>query len=529
MTRTQNSFFNFITNIGASLLVVVLSFVTRSVFIHTLGTTYLGLEGLFTNILSMLSLAELGFGSAIVFKLYAPIEHGDQRRIQVLMKLYRQVYRIVGAVIVVLGIILIPFLPLLVKNYDALAERGLNAVVIFIIYLINSASSYWFFAYKTEFMKATQKSYILNLVGYAVSVASSIAQIIVLALARNFYLYILVQVASTIIRNLVYAAICDKKHPYLNEKIPDKISRAELKDFWNDCTALLMYRMCNVIIGGSDQIVLSAMCGLDVVGLYANYISIKTSLDSLMYSFLRSIQASLGSLYATGNLDWSRQVFRVVNFFTVWIYGIGGIGIAVLTNEFISIWPGVGPDFVVTSWVRDGQTVFTPVALLLGIELYVTGQKYYCGSFRNAMGLFQQLKYRPVFSILINLALSILLVPYLGIAGCIISTILSALTTNLIVDPILIYKHALKESPVPYFLKNLLYKVVLTAGGLLAWFVCRHVGVVGFVGFAIRGVLCVVIPSVVFMACFFKTEEFDFLMNSALSLLPKRRESGGAG
>ena len=157
MTRTQNSFFNLITNFGASLMVVVLSFITRTVFINTLGTTYLGLEGLFTNLLSMLSLAELGFGSAIVFKLYKPIEEQDRHRIQVLMKLYRPVYRIVGAVIVVVGLCLIPFLPRLVRDYDLLAERGLNAIVLFVIYLFNTASSYWFFAYKTEFMKATQK------------------------------------------------------------------------------------------------------------------------------------------------------------------------------------------------------------------------------------------------------------------------------------------------------------------------------------------------------------------------------------
>ena len=522
MTRTQNSFFNLITNFGASLLVVALSFVTRSVFIRTLGTTFLGLEGLFTNILSMLSLAELGFGSAIVFKLYRPIEEDDRRRIQVLMKLYRQVYLIVGAVIVVLGLCLIPFLPRLVKDYGSLADRGLNAVVVFLIYLFNSASSYWFFAYKTEFMKATQKSYILNVVGYAVSVGSSVAQILALVLTRSFYVYILVQVGFTIVRSLVYAAICDRRHPYLKEKVSQSVSRAELKDFWNDCSALLLYRLSNVVIGGSDQVVLSALCGLDVVGLYANYVSIKTALDTLMYSFLRSIQASLGSLYAAGNLEWSRLIFRVVNFFTVWLYGIGAIGLAVLTNEFITIWPGVGPDFVVTSWVRNGVTVQTPVALLIGIEIYVTGQKYYCGSFRNAMGLFQQLKYRPVVSVIVNLSLSLLLVPYLGMAGCVVSTIVAALTVNLIFDPLIIHRHALQESPRGYYLKNLLYKAVTAAAGLVTWRLCALIPVTGLVGFALRGCLCVLIPSAAYTLCFFRTTEFRFLLNTARELVGGR-------
>lgn len=522
MTRTQNSFFNLITNFGASLMVVVLSFITRTVFINTLGTTYLGLEGLFTNLLSMLSLAELGFGSAIVFKLYKPIEEQDRHRIQVLMKLYRQVYRIVGAVIVVVGLCLIPFLPRLVRDYDLLAERGLNAIVLFVIYLFNTASSYWFFAYKTEFMKATQKSYILNIVGYAVSVGSSLAQMLALLLTKNFYVYILAQVAFTIIRNLVYALICDRRHPYLNEPVSDRISREELKDFWKDCSALLLYRLSNVVIGGSDQVVLSALCGLDTVGLYSNYVAIKTSLDNLLYSFLRSIQASLGSLYAAGNLEWSRLIFRVVNFFTVWLYGIGAIGLAVMTNEFITIWPHVGPSFVVTSWVWNGHTIQTPVALLIGIEFYVTGQKYYCGSFRNAMGLFQQLKYRPVASVLVNLTFSLLLVPYLGMAGCVVSTIIAAVTVNLIVDPLIIHKHALQQSPRGYYLRNLLYKLVIGGAGVLTWFLCGLIPLGGLVGFVVRGCLCVAVPSAVFVLCFFRTTEFRFLLNTAISLLPRR-------
>lgn len=523
MTRTQNSFFNLITNFGASLLIVILSFVTRSVFISTLGRTFLGLEGLFTNILSMLSLAELGFGSAIVFKLYKPIEERDQRRIQVLMKLYRQVYRIVGVVILALGLLLIPFLPHLVRDYSSLAERGLNAVVIFLIYLFNSASSYWFFAYKTEFMKATQKSYVLNIVGYAVSVGSSVAQILALVLTRSFYVYILVQVAFTIIRNLIYALICDRRHPYLNEKVSDRVSKEELKEFFGDCSALLLYRLSNVVIGGSDNIVLSALCGLDTVGLYANYLSINNSLDSLMYSFLRSIQASLGSLYAAGNLEWSRLIFRVVNFFTVWLYGVGAIGLAVLTNEFIAIWPGVGPDYVVTTWVYNGVTIQTPVALLLGITFYVTGQKYYCGSFRNAMGLFQQMKYRPVASVIVNLTFSILLVPYLGMAGCLVSTIIAAVTVNLIVDPYIIFKHALKQSPKGYYLRNLLYKLVIACAGLLSWWLCGLIPLGGFPGFVLRGMLCVLVPSGIMTLCFFRTQEFRFLLNTAKGLLPRRK------
>lgn len=523
MSRTQNSILNFITGLGSMLLTVLLNFITRSVFIHTLGTSYLGIEGLFTNILSMLSLAELGFGSAIVYKLYRPIAEDDRQRLLVLMKLYRRVYLVIGGVIAILGLCLLPFLPHLIEDYDSLATLNLNATVIFLIYLFNSASSYWFFGYKTSFVNATQKSYILTVIGYAISIANSISQILILALTKNFILYVCVQVAFSILRNLVYAFICDKRHPYLKEKTSESISRAELKDFFKDCSALLLYRVSNVIIGGSDNIVLSAMLGLETVGLYANYLSVKTSLQSLMYTFLQAIHASLGNLYSTGNLQWSRLIFRVVNFCTVWLFGVGGIGIAVLLNEFIPLW--IGPEYVVTSFTSaSGITIATPVALLAGIETFLTGQKFYCGSFRNTMGLFQELKYRPLFSVIVNLVFSILLVPHLGMAGCLVSTIIAALTVNLIVDPLIIHKHALKQSPKMYFVRNIVYKIVLIAAGLLSWWVCGLIPLDGILGFIVKGCLCVLIPSLVFTLCFFRTDEFRYLLNTVISLLRKPNE-----
>lgn len=521
MTRTQNSFFNYITSLASTLLVVALSFITRSVFTRVLGGSYLGIEGLFSNILSMLSLANLGFGTAIVYKLYKPIEDDDRPRILVLLKLYRTAYLIIGAVIVVLGICLIPFLPTLVRDYDTLSALGLNGVGIFLLYLFNTAASYWVFAYKVAFVQANQKTYLLTIVGYAVSIANSLCQILALVLFRSFIAYLIVFIVFGILQNLVYAYVCDKRYPFVNEKTDDHISRAELKDFFKDCSAMFLYSACSVIIGGSDNIVLSALLGINAVGLYFGYVTIRSSVRSLLYTFLTSIQASLGSLYTTGNLDWTRTGFRVVNFAAVWLYSIGAIGTAVLADEFIPLWLG-DTSYVITSWVYDGTVIRTPVALLVGIEIYIIGKQNYCGIFRNAMGLFQQMKYRPIASIIINLALSIILVPYIGIAGCVVSTIIAGLTTNLIFDPIIIHKTALKTSVVPYFLRNLLYDAVAVAAGLLCWWACSLIPTPGALGFVIRGCICVGLTCIVFAGCFFRTTEFRFLLNSVKDLLPRR-------
>ena len=519
MTRTQNSFFNFITSLFSNILVLALSFITRTVFIRYLAD-YLGIEGLFSSILQMLSLTELGFGSAIVFKLYKPIEQQDHRRIRVLMRLYRRVYFVVGWIIVGVGLCLIPALPYIVRDYGRLAELHLSGPLIFLLYLFNSAASYWFFAYKNAFVQANQKTYILTVIGYALSILSSLLQILALVLLRSFVAYLIAQIAMSIVRNLIFAIVCDRRYPFLRIKTDERISREERREFVKDCSSLFLYRVSNVVINSTDNIVLSSSIGLSATALYYPYITVRTAILNLLYTFINSIQASLGSLYSTGNLEWSRLIFRVVNFVTVWIFGVGAVGTAVLLSDFITLW--IGQSHVVSSWSFGGTVVTTPMGLLVGIEILLSGQTYYCGSFRNAMGLFQQLKYRPIASILVNLIVSVLTVPYLGIAGCVAGTIAAHLTTNLLVDPIVISRHALRQSPGRYFLRNLLYKLILAASGLLCWYLCGLIPLAGVGGFIVRGCVCVIVPSAAFTACFFKTKEFRFLVSAAKGLIPKR-------
>lgn len=512
MTRTQNSILNFLTGTWGGLLGIVLNFATRTVFIRTLGTSFLGIEGLFSNILSMLSLTELGFGAAIVFKLYKPIEEKNQQRIRVLLKLFRRVYQVIGLSIIVLGLCLIPFLPDLVKDYEKFDQLGLNAVFVFLLYLFGSASSYWFYAYKTSFMEANQKTYILTIVNYVVTLANSLTQILVLLLWHNFIIYLIVQLAFPLLRNLIDAFLCDRFFPVARERTREHISRAELKDFFKDCSSLMLYRINDTVINASDNVILSAMAGLDTVGLYANYLAVKSSIRTLLINFSTAIRASLGSIYTTGNVEWSRLIFRVINFITFWLYGVGAIGVAVLMDDFITIW--IGSSYVVSSWTVGGVTVATPLALMIGIELYLIGQQNYCDVCRNTMGLFRQMKFRPIASILINLIVGISTVPYLGAAGCVLGTITASLTTTLLVDPIIIHKHALKQSPLPYFGRNILYILATVAAGLAAWWVCRQIPLDGILGFIVHGCVCVIVPSALFALMFCWSREFHYLMQT---------------
>ena len=523
MTRAKKSFFNWITGVGASVLTLLLSFITRAVFIDALGNSYLGIEGLFTNILSFLSLAELGFGSAIVFKLYKPLEEDDRPRLRALMRLYRRTYAVIGCVITVLGLCLIPLLPALIKDYDTLARLHLNGVVIFLIYLFNSASSYWFFAYKTSFVQAAQKSYVLNILGYGIKIASSLCQIAVLLATGDFIVYLLVQIGFVILGNLVYAIVCDRQYPYLREKTGDRVPRQELREFFKDCSALFLFQAATVVVNASDNIVLSALLGLEAVGIYFKYTSVKTALLGLLYNFFSGVRASVGSLYTTGNLDWSRLIFRTVNLCTSILFGITAVGMGVLLNDFIALW--LGPEHVLTVWTAGGKAVPSPLALLIAVELYITGRAYCYGTFRSSMGLFREMWFRPLVNMVVNLAVSICTVPRLGPAGCVLGTIISYLVSNLLFDPIIICGKVLKISVARYFLSCLLQDGLTAAAGLVCWRLCRLIPLGGVPGFVVRGVICVAVTGGMFTVGFWRTGEFRFLVSTARSLLPGRRAS----
>lgn len=280
-SRITNTFYNFTSSIGGQLLTIIMQFAVRSVFINTLGKSYLGINGLFSNILSMLSLAELGVGSAILFKLYEPIAHDDHHRIALLMKFYKNAYWVIGLAVAAIGICLIPFLPNLINDYDKLEALHINAAFIFLLYLLRSVSTYLFFAYKSAIVKANQKEYLLNVISYVFTVGAGIVQIIFLWIWPSFEVYVLLSVLQIIFQNVACAYLSDKMYPYINEKTSENIGIGEVKEIFKDCAALFLYKLNGVVLKATDNIVLSMFMGLDMVALYSNYYVFYTSINTL--------------------------------------------------------------------------------------------------------------------------------------------------------------------------------------------------------------------------------------------------------
>ncbi len=500
----------------SQMLVIVLNFVTRTVFIRALGEEYLGINGLFTNLLSMLSLAELGIGTAIVFKLYKPIETHNESRIIALMKLYKKIYTIIGWVIVALGLLCIPFLPIIIEDYETIIALKLNPALILLMYIFNSASSYWFFAYKQSIVRAHQKSYLLTIWGYGIYILSALVQIIVLKVTGSFILYTVTVIAFNILRNFIYAWIANRSYPYLKKKTDEKIQKSEVKELFKDCGALFLYKVNNAVINATDSIIISIVCGLSSVGVYSNYHLLSRNIKNLMSTAFDSIEASIGSIHATGKLEWKRSIFRATNLVAIVLYGCISIALVVVGDEFITLWIGSG--YIANSFSFRGQTYFYSLPLLLGIELFQTGSVVYLGRFRTAFGLFRQLKFRPVLSMIINLVVAAVLTPIIGLPGPIIGTIVANACTILIFDPIVIIRNELHISVREYFMRNFLYYIVTFIAGALAWYICTLISGEGLIMFIIRGCTCVAVSGLVYLIAFARSQELKIL----LSFLPKK-------
>lgn len=502
-SRTTNTVLNFVSSLGGQFLTILLQFIVRTVFIQTLGRSYLGISGLFSNILSMLSLAEMGIGNAILFKMYKPIAEDDHRRISILMAFYKKVYRYIGLVVVILGVCLIPLLPFLVKGYSSLAELHINAVFIYILYLIETASSYFFFAYKSAIIKADQKAYLVTLVQYFTTTLASILQIICLYVYSNFTVFVFILIARTIGQNILTAMLANRLYPYIVDKPEGEISKQESLSIFKDCGALFLFKLNQVVIKATDNIVISAVIGLEMVGLYSNYYILYTTVNTFFNRVFDSVVHSLGNLHVESETKHEYDIYEAANFVTAILGGTAGVGIYVVADELVSTW--IGPDWILA----------TPFSLLMGIETFTLAFRKVIGRYRNSMGLFQQAKWRPLAGMLINLIVSIILANTWGICGVLVGTIVADWATYMWFDPLIIHKYGFngKYHVRRYYYKFLKYFVITCAIGFMNSHICSQLLIGhGWISVISHSVLCAVTVPGILLILHCRTTEGKYLI-----------------
>ena len=356
-SRTRNSVINSLTSVTTQILTVVMNFVVKIVFTRTISMEYLGVNGLFANIITMLSLADLGIGTAIPYSLYKPLAEGDHHKVKVLMKFYSKVYNVIGVVVLLIGLGLIPFLPYLIKGGEGVPDLNL----IYALFVIHSASSY-FFVYKRFLIDSDQKGYITARITFIFSFVLSLVQIGILYLWHNFILYLVSSIVFVILQNIYISHKATKLYPYIKEKTDEKLEKEDVKEITKNVGSLFIYKVGSVVTNGTDNMIISKFLGLIPVGIYSNYVLVTKSLNNVVSQLFTAITSSIGNLVVTTNKKHSQNVFERLLFLNFWFYAFFSIALMILINPFIDLFFGskfVLSETIVIVLVVDVSTIMT--------------------------------------------------------------------------------------------------------------------------------------------------------------------------
>ncbi len=493
-SRTENSIINSAMSIVTQVLTVVLNFAVKTVFIKMLNDEYLGVNGLFTNIITMLSLADLGIGIAIPYSLYKPLAKKDEHKINVLMNFYKKVYTIIGIAVLLIGLSLTPFLGLIIKD---IPKNVPHLSLIYILFVIHSASSY-FFVYKKFLIDSDQKGYITSRIIFTFSTLLSIIQIILLITTKNYILFLLSSIILVIIQNIYISSKANKLYPFIKNKTGEKLEKEDMEGIKKNVSSLFIYKVGTVIMNGTDNIIISKFIGLIIVGFYSNYVLIINSITTVLNQIFNAITSSIGNLVVTTNKKRSKEVYDNLNFANFWLYALFGVCIIVLINPFINIWIG-------KKYVMGFSIVF-----LLVLNFYVLGMQSVTNSFRNAYGLFWIAKYRPIIMVIINIVISVVLVQFIGIEGVLIGTLISRLVTTAWLDPYIVHKYGFEISPKSYYIDYLKYLVIFIAISTILNYFVSMVAINNIFILILIAILVVIIVNVILVLLFFKTSEFNY-------------------
>lgn len=491
-TRTEYSYLNMIAGVGGYSVSIILSLVNRMVFTRTLPASYLGINGLFSNILSMLSLAELGVGGAIVYALYKPLAEDDQDKIASIVKLFGKAYSIIGVVIGSVGICIMPFLTLIVGEQPNIHD---NLYLIFSLYLFNTASSY-FFTYRSTLLTAAQQNYYNTGLNYLIISIQEIIQAIYLIITHEYIGYLVIQVLGGLVYNVLISKLATKKFPYIVGKNIKSLPKEESKSILKNVRDLMAYKISGVLVNGTDNIIITIFSGLSITGLSSNYTLLVNTLSTLLNQIFNSVTASIGNLNAVENKE---KCFKMLNMFSLlnfWLFGWASVGIIFVSGDLISLM--FGSDYVLEA----------KIPLVMALNFYTVGMMNAMWTFKHTMGMFRYGRFIQFGTATLNLLFSVLLGHLWGVFGILFATFLSRAFTNLWYDPYIIYKYGFDKNPLNYLVKYLKYLVVVfiticICGGLCC-FIDFHI----ITNIILKILICSFVPNGIFYIVFRKTDEF---------------------
>ena len=500
-SRTFKSIRNVIFGIGSKVIMLLLTFVSRAVFIKVLGEELLGINSLYTNILYVLSLAELGFGSAMSYSFYKPLADKDIDKLAALIGFYRRVYTIIAMAVAVIGVSLLPFLDVII-NLDKPIE---HLELYYLLFLANAVASY-LFVYKTAIMNADQNNYIINLYSLLTTFLKVVFQIIVLVFLRSFVAYLVIMIISTVLNNVLVSIMTDKMYPYIKNKV--NLDIKEKLAIYDNVKSIFVYNVSSTLLDCIDTILISVVISTIAVGYYANYTTVINNVLAFVTILFTAITASVGNLSVNETPEKKYKTYCIMNMIG---YGLAAICVTcfyTLIDDLICLW--IGKEFVLSEGVL--------LAFMGTVYIFCTFKPTL--AYREAVGLFSKIKYVVLIAAIINASLSFVLGKIIGLSGIIIATIVARGSTMCWYEPIVLHKDYFFCSSKKYFISQIINMLCVALCMFLASTLIKLCNFDNnWFTLVIKGVISLAVVGVVYFIRYFKTEEFRYAIKKVKGAL----------
>lgn len=499
--RTVNSIKNIVTGISLQIITILLGFISRSIFINSIGIEMLGMNGLLSNILSMLSLVELGVGSAILYSLYKPLAKKNEGQIKAIMNLYSKLYKFIGITVAILGLVIMPF----VKYTIGSDISSGYAIKVYFIFLANSVLSY-FLSYRRNILSADQQSYILNKLSAVFSISTTLIQILIISKTKNYILYLIINLVLSFTENLMVYFITNKKYPYLKTKSLEPLDEDIKQDIIKNAKAIFLVKVAVYFVYGTDNMLLSSFCGIAVVGLYSNYSMLISTINSFISQVFNGITSSFGNFLVEKSNQEAVYMFDVLYFINFYITTFCATSLIVLLNPFINIWLG------------EDMLLPMIVVVVIVFNFYTRSMTSALETVRTGAGLYSPypfFKYWSFVEGLSNLIISIILAGplKLGMLGIFLGTSISNHFTVFLL-PYHVYKYVFNMPSKQFYTKHFV-NTIISASIVFITYISSSLFVSGniFVDFIIKCFVCLTIPNIILLLISKNKEEFKYLLN----------------
>ena len=508
MSRTKNTIRNIMTGFINKFVVLIFPFFIKTIIIQKLGSEYLGLNGLFTSILQVLNLTELGFSSAIIFSMYKPIAKHDTKTICALLNFYKKIYRTIGLIILIIGLLILPFLSKLIQGtYPA----NIDIYLLYLIYLFNTVISYLMFAYKSSLLVAHQRNDIVNNINTIVFIIQYIIQIFILLILKNYYAFIIVQTFTTIINNILIAYISKKKYPkYICQGSIDKDSKNSIK---KRVSGLMIQKICETTRNSLDSIYISSLLGLNIVAIYNNYYSIMCAVTGMLGIITTSMISSTGNSIVTENIQKNYENMRKFNFIYMWLSGICTVCLLCLYQPFMEIWMGTKYMFSLN------------VVICFCVYFYTLKMGDIRAVFHDANGLWYEAKYRAIIETVLNIVLNYILGIKFGVIGIIMATEISLFFVNFLYGSSIVFRYYFKNNKLKeFYFDHLKYILTTIIIAIITYKICSFIKISGFLELLVKGIICLLLSNIIYIVVYYRTKIFNDSLLFIKKVIPKKHK-----